>query len=58
MAKKPVTPASKVAAKQAAVRSRHQEDVFTLDPLIDQYFKGRIAFVFGNRTFSSVLKKD
>ena len=58
MAKKPVTPASKVAAKQAAVRSRHQEDVFTLDPLIDPIFqKGELRSYLVTEPSPSVLKK-
>ncbi|RCK65694.1 Dolichyl-phosphate-mannose--protein mannosyltransferase 1 [Candida viswanathii] len=43
MAKKVSTPASKVAAKQAAIRSKQHEDVLTIDPLVDPIFqKGHI----------------
>ncbi|MCP8719098.1 MAG: phospholipid carrier-dependent glycosyltransferase [Asgard group archaeon] len=58
MAKKVSTPASKVAAKQAAIRSRQQEDILTIDPLVDPVFqKGSVREFLVTEPSTTVLKK-
>ncbi|KAL6450441.1 PMT1 Dolichyl-phosphate-mannose--protein mannosyltransferase 1 [Candida maltosa Xu316] len=58
MAKKVTTPATKVAAKQAAIRSRQQEDIFTIDPLVEPVFqKGNVREFLVTEPSTTVLKR-
>lgn len=58
MAKKVSTPASKVAAKQAAIRSKQHEDILTIDPLVDPIFqKGTVREFLVTEPSVTVLKK-